>query len=117
MEQTITCINCPLGCRMTVEVDGNKVTQVKGAGCKRGITYAQQEAVAPTRMVTAVVSVPECALPLSVKTASPIPKDKIFDCMRAIEAAKPSMPIRIGDVICKNVCGTGIDVVSTRELP
>ena len=117
MKQTITCINCPIGCLMTVETDGDKVLNVEGASCKRGNLYAAQEAVAPTRMVTAVVNVPNCPLPLSVKTANPIPKDKIFECMRAIESADLKTPIKIGDVVCKDVCGTGIDIVSTRNIP
>ena len=117
MKQTITCINCPIGCRMTVETDGKQVTHVDGAGCKRGETYAAQEAIAPKRMVTAVVNVPNCELPLSVKTREPIPKDKIFDCMKAITSADLRTPIKMGDVICANVCDTGVDVVSTRDIP
>ncbi len=117
MEKTLTCINCPVGCRMTVEIEDGKVTQVKGATCKRGADYARQEALSPTRMVTAVVNVPGSELPLSVKTASPIPKDKIFDCMKTIENAKVAAPVHIGDIVCKDVCGTGVDVICTRELP
>jgi CxxC motif-containing protein len=117
MKQTITCINCPIGCRMTVETDGDKVISVEGATCKRGEEYAKQEAVSPKRMVTAVVNVKNCELPLSVKTKTPIPKDKIFDCMKAIESADLQAPIRMGEVICKNVCDTGVDVVSTRDIP
>jgi CxxC motif-containing protein len=117
MEKTFTCINCPIGCQLTADIEGDQVTKVQGAGCNRGIAYAQQEALHPTRMVTAVVNVPACELPLSVKTASPIPKEKIFDCMKAIEAAQVNTPVHIGDVVCRNVCGTGVDVVSTRELP
>jgi len=117
MKQTITCINCPIGCRMSVETDGNTVLKVDGAGCKRGADYAKQEAVSPMRMVTAVVNVPGSPLPLSVKTASPIPKEKIFACMRAIEVADLAAPVQIGDVVCKNVCGTGVNVVATRDLP
>jgi CxxC motif-containing protein len=117
MERTFTCINCPIGCQLTAQIEDGKVTKVQSAGCNRGVAYAEQEAVHPTRMVTAVVNVPSCDLPLSVKTASPIPKDKIFECMRAIECAKVCTPVRIGDVVCKDVCGTGVDVVSTRDLP
>jgi CxxC motif-containing protein len=117
MEKTITCINCPIGCRMTVEMENGKVTEVKGASCARGVEYTKQEAVSPTRMVTAVVSVPGCELPLSVKTAVPIPKDKIFDCIKAIESLQLAAPVKMGDVVCKDVCGTGVDVVSTRDLP
>ncbi len=116
MKQTITCINCPIGCRMTVETEGDQVISVEGASCKRGKDYAKQEAIAPKRMVTAVVNVPGKSLPLSVKTSCPIPKDKIFDCMKAIECCNLQVPIKMGDVICENVCGTGADVVSTRDI-
>lgn len=117
MKQTITCINCPIGCRMTVDTDGSDVVHIEGAGCKRGEDYAKQEAVSPKRMVTAVVNVPNCGLPLSVKTKEPVPKDKIFACMKAIQSADLKTPIRMGDVICHNVCDTGVDVVSTRDIP
>ncbi len=116
MEKTLTCINCPIGCQITVEVEGDQVVQVKGNVCKRGLDYAKQEAVAPRRMVTAVVNVPGCEIPLSVKTASPIPKEKIFDCMKAIAAAKIEAPVKMGDIICKDVCATGVDVVATRDV-
>lgn len=116
MEKTLTCINCPIGCQITVEVEGDQVVQVKGNVCSRGLAYAKQEAVAPRRMVTAVVNVPGRELPLSVKTASPIPKEKIFDCMKAIEAAKIKAPVRMGDIICKDVCSTGVNVVATRDV-
>ncbi|MBN1778258.1 MAG: DUF1667 domain-containing protein [Clostridiales bacterium] len=117
MKQTITCINCPIGCRMTVETNGDEIVNIDGASCKRGADYAKQEAVSPRRMVTAVVNVPSCQTPLSVKTESPIPKDRIFDCMRAIGNAELKTPIRMGEVVCENVCGTGVNVVSTRDLP
>ena len=42
MEQAITCINCPMGCRMTVTLEGGKVTAVSGNTCKRVEKYAQQ---------------------------------------------------------------------------
>ena len=116
MEQMITCINCPIGCRMTVNVDNGQVVSITGNGCKRGREYAAQESVAPKRMVTAVVSVTGRKTPVSVKTRTPIPKEKIFDCMAAIENAKIEPPVRMGDVICKNVCDTGVDVIATKTV-
>ncbi len=116
MEQVITCINCPVGCRMTVNVENGKVTSVTGNSCKRGVEYAAQESIAPKRMVTAVVTVESRALPLSVKTRTPIPKGKIFDCMRAIAALCLTPPIRMGDVVCPDVCGTGVDVIATKTV-
>ena len=36
MEQTITCINCPVGCRMTVTLENGAFVSVSGNTCKRG---------------------------------------------------------------------------------
>lgn len=116
MKKLITCINCPIGCRMTVNVNNGQVTDITGNGCKRGYEYALQESVSPKRMVTAVVAVKGRKAPLSVKTRTPIPKDQIFECMKAIEAATPQAPVSMGDVVIHDVCGTGVDVIATKTV-
>ena len=116
MEHQITSINCPVGCRMTVTVEDGKVTSVTGNTYKRGVAYAEQECVAPQRMVTAVVTVTGRKTPVSVKTRTPIPKVKIFECMKQLAATEITAPVHIGDVVCANVCGTGVDVIATKNV-
>jgi len=67
--------------------------------------------------VTSLIEVPGSSEPLSVKTRTAIPKDRIFDCLKAIRACQVRLPVRIGDVILPDVLGTGVDVVATRNLP
>ena len=112
----ITCINCPVGCRMQVTVENGVATNVTGYGCKRGLDYAKQEAVTPLRMVTAVVAVEGGKTPLSVKTKNPAPKKLIFDCMRELNALRLCAPVHMGQVVCPNVCGTGVDVIATKTV-
>lgn len=116
MEQQITCISCPVGCRMTVVVENNQVVSVTGNTCIRGDRYARQECIAPERMVTAVVPVQGSSLPLSVKTRTPIPKKLIADCMKALSGVRLQTPITAGSVVIPNVCGTGVDVIATRGV-
>ena len=116
MEQTITCISCPVGCRMTVQVEGGEVVSVTGNTCKRGEVYARQECVAPERMVTAVIPVAGSPMPLSVKTRTPIPKAKIQDCMAALSKVKLTAPVAAGAVVLPDVCGTGVDVIATKSV-
>lgn len=116
MEQMITCINCPVGCRMSVTVEDGKVLSVTGNSCKRGLDYAMQECTAPQRMVTAVVPVAGCRMPVSVKTRTPIPKEQIFPCMQALGTLSLRPPVHLGDVVCPNVCGTGVDVIATKTV-
>ncbi len=117
MNRTLTCIGCPMGCTIEVELDeaGNFVSS-KGWSCLIGKRYAQEEVTAPVRTVTALVGVNGRTEPLSVKTAAPIPKGKIFDCLEELKTVRVNAPVRIGDVVLDNVCGSGIPVVAARNI-
>ena len=112
----ITCINCPVGCRLDVTLENGQVVSVTGNTCKRGETYAKQECVDPQRMVTAVIPVAGSAVPLSVKTRTPIPKKRISDCMRALSEVQITAPVAAGSVVLADVCGTGVDVIATKSV-
>ena len=112
----LTCINCPVGCRLQVDIQNGEVVRVTGNQCKRGEQYARQECIAPQRMITAVIPVAGSKMPLSVKTRTPIPKEKIFDCMQALSQVKLTAPIASGEVILADICGTGVDVVATKNV-
>ena len=117
MEQTITCINCPVGCRMTVRLsDSGEVLSVTGNTCPRGDKYARQECTLPQRTITAVVPAEGSETPLSVKTANPVPKSMISAIMGELSRVRVSLPVRTGDVVLANVLDTGVDVVATRDL-
>ena len=117
MKQMITCINCPVGCRMTVRVsDDGAFLSVAGNTCPRGAKYARQECMAPERMITAVIPVSGSSVPLSVKTAKPVPKKLIRDVMKALSGVSVSLPVTAGSVILPDVLGTGVDIVATRSL-
>ncbi len=74
-KKELTCICCPMGCALTVEIDKNKILNVSGNTCKRGETYARDEIVRPVRMVTSIVKVRNGKIKmLPVKTKNPIDK-------------------------------------------
>ena len=113
----LTCINCPMGCRITVTMDGSEVISVTGTTCKRGEVYARTEVVAPVRTVTTTIKVNGGAVDrVSCKTQSPIPKDKIFDVMAEIGASCCNAPVKIGDVLIPDCAGTGVPVVATKSV-
>lgn len=115
--KTLTCINCPLGCTVSVTMVEGKIEDIAGNNCKRGEIYARKEIIAPTRIVTSVVRVNHGEIPMaSVKTQRDIPKEKIFDCMQAIQRVQIEAPVMIGDVIMPNVCNTGVDIVATKNI-
>ena len=115
-KRELICIGCPMGCRMTVEMDGGEVKSVSGYTCPRGKTYAEKEVSNPTRIVTSTVRVTGGSKErVSCKTASDIPKNKITEVMSDINAATVTAPIKIGDVLIENVADTGVDIVATAN--
>lgn len=108
----LTCINCPVGCALTVDGDS-----VAGNLCARGVAYAKAETTNPARMMTSTVRIRHAALAqLPVKTKSPIPKGKVKDSVKALAGIEIDAPAKIGQVILENVCGTGVDVIATRTV-
>lgn len=112
----MTCIGCPLGCNLTVKIDGEDI-EVTGNTCNNGMLYAKNEVTNPTRIVTSTIKVVDgVAERVSCKTEKAIPKSKIFECMDIIKKTKVSAPVRIGDVLIENVAGTGINIVATKDI-
>ena len=109
----LTCINCPLGCQLKVSVDNGKVISVTGNTCQRGKKYAETEVISPKRTVTSTVKAGEKRV--AVKTVPEIPKEMIFDVMKEIDKVYVERA-KIGDVVIKNVLGTGADIVVTKTI-
>ena len=113
----LTCIGCPLGCALTVTMNDNEVISVNGNTCPRGDAYARKEVTNPTRIVTSTVRVEGGVSPMvNVKTASDIPKSKIFECAAALKDVVAIAPVKIGDVLLSDVAGTGVDIVAAKNI-
>ena len=116
----MTCISCPVGCSLTVEYEnkngktdesGIKVT---GNTCPRGEIYAKNEVIAPKRTVTTTVRLSGGGT-VSVKTDTPAPKGEIFNILKKLKGVEVSAPVKIGQIIYKDICG-GVNIVSTQEV-
>ena len=116
-KRELICIGCPLGCMVTVTMENGAVTAVEGNTCKRGDDYARKEVTNPTRIVTSTGMVQGGSdVTVAVKTRTDVPKDKIFDCVKALKGITVKAPVHIGDVIVADVAGTGVDIVATSEV-
>ncbi len=116
-EDELTCIVCPIGCRLhAVRLDGGSL-EVTGNQCRRGIAYAEEEFRDPRRVVTGT-----CALRrgesyrLPVRSSASVPVSDIAAFLNAMYALDPAAPVRRGDVIATNLAGTGIDLVATMTV-
>ena len=111
----ITCVKCPVGCVLTVQPSG--LPLITGNECPAGIKYAGEELTNPTRNIATSIPVTggDCPM-LSVKTVSPVPKNLIFQIVAEIKGQTVQAPVTIGDVILADASGTGIDIVTTRNI-
>ncbi len=120
MSETIrelTCIVCPIGCTLKVTMDDGKFVSVTGNTCPRGAKYAETEMTAPRRVLTSTVKVSGGHLPLCpVRTKGDIPKELLFEAMRAVNAVSIPAPVSIGQVVIEDLCGTGVPLIATRDI-
>ena len=118
-KKELTCIGCPLGCAITVTLDGKDVKDITGFTCKRGKEYARKEVTNPTRIVTSTVRLAGSKTGervVSCKTAQDIPKGKIFAVVAALKTVTAAAPVKIGDVLLADVAGTGVDIIATKAV-
>ncbi|MGN1406459.1 MAG: DUF1667 domain-containing protein [Erysipelotrichaceae bacterium] len=108
----LTCINCPIGCTITVEKKDD-VLLISGNSCPRGEKYARDEVLHPKRMITSTIFVNNGER-VSCKTRDAVDKDRIFEVMDAIKKARINKPVHIGDILIKDIAGT--DVIATKNV-
>ncbi len=115
-DRKLICIVCPNGCELKVSQEKGDY-QVEGALCKRGITYGIKECTRPERMLTTTVSISGGIHPrLSVINDKEIPRDMIKDCLKVLYQLKIEAPIKMGDLILADICGTGANILASRSM-
>ena len=114
MKRELTCIVCPKGCPLEVELCDGAVRNVKGHTCKRGLQYATEECTHPMRTVTSTLRTSSGEM-IPVKTAGVIPKESVLDLMALLAVTTVHGPISLGDVLIPNALGLGVDVVATAD--
>jgi CxxC motif-containing protein len=116
-QQEITCIGCPLGCRVTLRVgpDGD-IENLNGNQCKEGKKYVTAEFQYPVRVFTATVLTEGSGRLLSVRTDKPVSKSQLKELMRAIDKIRVKPPVKIGQEVVHDILGTGANLVSTGTL-
>ena len=113
----LSCIVCPRGCQLTVTMKGKEVENVEGFGCIRGKAYAQEEMVAPKRMITLAIPVKNGQLPvLPVVSKEGLPKEKIMECAEFLRNFSVTAPITEGQVVVRNILDLGVDIIAARDI-
>lgn len=116
MIKKLTCIECPKGCSLEIDIENCRVTKVNGNECPRGEKYAHQEIENPLRVLTAVVLSETGTLKMvPVRTDKPIPKIRIMEAMSAIKKMRITKPVKAGEIVEENFLGLGVNLLATRR--
>ena len=111
------CIVCPRGCEIRAEIQKGKIIKITGNQCVKGIDYVKQEIEEAKRIVISVVKVKNGDFPtVSVKTNKPVPKKLIPTVMKKLAGTEVKAPIKMGQIIIKNVADTRVHIVATRPV-
>ena len=117
MKKIFTCIICPNGCEIEVELNNKEIINMEGASCKKGKDYRTQALINPQRNIASSVKVIGGDLEIvSVRLNKSIPKDKIFDVMEEIKKVEVQAPVKIGDIIKHNILNLNVDLIATKNI-
>lgn len=118
-KRELTCVVCPAGCRITVEMnDDGSVSAVTGNTCLRGKKYAESEVTHPVRTLTSTVPVLTAAgrKMLPVRTDAPISRESLFDAMEQLRGITVSAPVSAGDRIVCDFIEPGVNLIACKDF-
>ncbi len=114
MKRDFTCIVCPKGCTISVQYEGSEIKSIEGNACRRGVSYVTDELTCPKRTLTTTVAA-KGGLIVPVRTNDAVPKEKLFCLMEYINKIVLDKSVKTGDIIVKDILGTGADLVATTD--
>ena len=115
MIKEMTCIECPLGCNLAVDIENCRMVKVSGNQCPKGESYARSEVENPQRFFTSTVLCQGMDLKmLPVRTDQPIPKSRIIEAGLEARKLKITEQVSSGEIIKNNFLGLGVDLVAAR---
>jgi CxxC motif-containing protein len=112
-----TCVICPIGCEIDVDVKDGEIVSMEGNKCTKSEDFVRQELVEPMRTLTTTVRIKGARWPmLPVRTDKPIPKRLFFDVMKEVADVEVRAPVKVSDVVLRDVASSGADIIASRNM-
>jgi CxxC motif-containing protein len=117
VKKHFTCVTCPIGCEIDIELKDSEVVSMEGNKCKKGQEFVLQELEEPMRILTTTIPIKGAKWAmLPVRTDKPIPKRLFFMAVEEIANIELRAPVKMSTVIVRDIAGTGSDIVATRSM-
>jgi CxxC motif-containing protein len=112
-----TCVTCPIGCEIDVELQDSDVVSMEGTKCTKGKEFVSQELDEPMRILTTTIRIKGAKWAmLPVRTDRPIPKRLLFRVIEELTDIERRAPVKMSDVIVRDIADTGVNIVATRSM-
>ena len=116
-KKQFTCVICPIGCEIDVELQGSDVVSMEGNKCAKGKEFVLQELEEPMRILTTTVRVKGAKWAmLPVRTDKSIPKRLLFTALKELQDIELKAPVNMSDVVVRDVAGTDASIIATRNM-
>jgi CxxC motif-containing protein len=116
-KKKFTCVICPIGCEIDVELQDGDVISMEGNKCAKGKEFVLQELEEPMRILTTTVRIEGAKWAmLPVRTDKPIPKRLLFTAIKELQDIELKAPVKMSDVIIRDVAGTDANIIATRNM-
>jgi CxxC motif-containing protein len=81
------------------------------------VEYAKSEYTFPKRTITTTVAIEGANIKrLAAISSSAVPKEALSQCLEYLYGIVVKAPVKMGDVIVKDLLGTGADIVAARSI-
>jgi CxxC motif-containing protein len=112
-----TCVTCPVGCEVDVELRDGSIVSMKGSKCDKVKEFVLQELKEPMRVLTTTVRIEGARWAmLPVRTDNPIPKRLFLQAIGELSSIDLKAPVHISDVIKRDIASSGANIVATRTM-
>lgn len=116
MIKEVICDRCNKMCVLSIDKYEDTI-EVSGNQCDEGINCAKVEINNNKSLFTTLVRIKGAKYNVvSVKSSKPLDKKIWIECSKALGRLYVGAPIKIGDIICKNILNTGADIVCTKNV-
>ena len=112
-----TCVTCPVGCEVDVELQNGSIVSIKGNKCDKVKEFVLQELKEPMRVLTTTVRIEGAKWAmLPVRTDKPIPKRLFLQAMGELAGIDLKAPVHMSEVIVRDIAGSSANIVATRTM-
>jgi CxxC motif-containing protein len=113
----VICNLCDKRCVIDIHKDEENYLY-EGSLCDKGVEYGQEYMKNSSKIFTSVVRIKgnaNCNV-VPLKSSKPLDMSLWMECSKALGRIYVGLPIKIGDVICKNIVNSGVDIICTKNV-